>query len=37
MTICATDIVAPMLATTEVIVLFLAGVTAKTRLRDLFG
>ena len=37
MTVCAAYIVAPVLATSEIIVLFLAGMTGKTGLRDCLG
>jgi hypothetical protein len=36
MTVCATDVVAPMLAAPEVIVLFPAGMAVQTGFRDFF-
>ena len=36
MTVGATNVITPVLATTKVIALFFAGVTGETRLRDFF-
>jgi hypothetical protein len=37
MTICASDVITPMLAAPEVVVLFAAGVAREAVLRDLLG
>jgi hypothetical protein len=36
-TVCAANIIAPVLATTEVVVFFFASVARKTSLRDCLG